>query len=128
MKKNFLVVAVVLSLYAAFSLATSKQTDVNIYSGCISKFGQKFYYDSLGNTTLISTLSQNYNSGYNNILIFQIDDTTKALKVANLACEQMRDSCGLHSSTLLFYDTSWHTNYDSLFNVSGKRVLTYKCP
>lgn len=128
MKKNFFVVTIILGLYAAFSIATSpKQVEFDEYNECAFRYRHKYDYDSFGNTSLVSYLSTG-NTPYNNILLFRIIDTTKATKVADMICKQMKDSCGLRNATLIFYDTSWRTHYDSVFNISGKRVLTYNCP
>lgn len=126
MKKDFLLVFAVLIIYAVFSIATSKVSEVDVYSPCINKQRNYLFTDSLGKVQYIKYFSEN-NYMDNAIFFYIIQDTSKSFKAAKYICKALSDSCGIRNKTLFIYDSSWHKNYDTIFGVPGKRILEFRC-
>lgn len=127
MKKNIFIISIILGLYAFIALATSKNVEDRPENVCVNFASKNLFEDSFGKAQMFKFLSQG--NGINgSVICYKIYDTTKCLKAANYICGRLSDSCNFTNTSLVFFDSSWNSNYDSLLGVPGRKILTFKCP
>lgn len=122
MKKIFIALFIC-TIYFVFSISWSKMDDLNYNLVCNPQLDRFLSYDT---TTRCGRL--NITNNPSDSIFFRIIEKSNASQKALEICNVLKDSCNVYGKTLLFYDTSYSNNFDTLRRIYGKLIYTNKCP
>ncbi len=123
MKKIFIALFIC-TIYFVFSISWSKMVDLNYNLVCNPQL-DRFLNTDTNNICFRLHPIKNISD---DSLFFRVKNINSVSQKALEVCKLLKDSCNVFGTTLLFYDTTYSSNFDTLYRINGKLIFTNKCP
>ena len=122
--KRLLIIATICSIYFIFSIAWSKNDFIDTPLVCYPQL-DRFLNTDTNNICFRLHPIKNISD---DSLFFRVKNINSVSQKALEVCKLLKDSCNVFGTTLLFYDTTYSSNFVTLYRINGKLIFTNKCP